>query len=240
MNSYPQMAGYLKAEVLACNEAIKAAGFRLDSVRYGLHSHGQYVQWKESLVHGPTRPSQSQLKKHDGSLCDGRSPIPSNLLAVDVAEMLTIAGFSAYPDPMKPDNINSESSLRSSLDRLQATLTEIQGYSEAFGKYSDGPFKGQYNLQALGVEYASRFKYPDEMAQQQQHTKMMWDIFKSFLNMLGMLWWEPWYCANDWHGGEATLCRLSFGGGEKIGMSPTETLKNWGTAAVSPWKKARS
>ncbi|KAI4185237.1 MAG: hypothetical protein L6R41_004241 [Letrouitia leprolyta] len=237
MNSYPQMAGYLKAEVIACNEAIKAAGFPLNSIRYGLHSHGQYVQWKESVVHGPDRPSQTILKKKDGSTCDGPSPIPSDILAIDVAEVLTIAGFSAYGDPIRPDDINNAASLQSSLDRLNKTLTQIQGYSETYGRYADGPFKGQYKLQAFGVEYASRFKYPSEIPQQQQHTGMMFDLVKSFPSFLGMLWWEPWYCNNNWEGGEATLCHLSFGGGDVIGESPTDTLKTWGAAAVSPWEK---
>ncbi|KAL8734872.1 MAG: hypothetical protein Q9166_001224 [cf. Caloplaca sp. 2 TL-2023] len=57
MDSYPQLAGYYKAEVIACNEAIKTAGRPVDTVRYGLHSHGQYVQWKESAVHGPKQAS---------------------------------------------------------------------------------------------------------------------------------------------------------------------------------------
>ncbi|KAL8836859.1 MAG: hypothetical protein Q9170_002750 [Blastenia crenularia] len=237
LNSYPQAAGYWKAEVIACNEAIKTAGFPVGSVRYGLHSHGQYVQWKEAVVHGPDRASQTQLKKHDGSPCDGSTPIPSDLLAMDVAEALTIAGFSAYPDPGRPTDINSSSSLRTSLDRLNATLTQIQGYSETFGRYTDGPFKGQYKLQAFGVEYASVFKYPNEMKQQQQHTSMMFDLVKSFPNFLGLLWYEPWYCVGDWEGGDAALCRKSFRGGDIIGESPTDTLKTWGAAAVSPWKK---
>ena len=237
MNSYPQIAGYYKAEVIACNAAIKAAGFPLDTVRYGLHSHVQYVQWKESVIHGPNRPSQTELKKLDGSPCDGPSPIPSDILAMDAAEVLTIAGFSAYPDPMRPDDINDAASLRATLDRLNQTLTQIQGYSETFGKYSEGPFKGQYKLQSFGVEYATRFKYPDEIKQQQQHTDMMWDMVKTFPNFLGMLWWEPWYCNNHWEGGQATLCHVSYSGG-KTGESPTDTLKTWGAAAVSPWKAA--
>ncbi|KAI4146026.1 MAG: hypothetical protein L6R39_003620 [Caloplaca ligustica] len=247
MNSYPQYAGYLKAEVVACNEAIKAAGFPIESVRYGLHSHGQYVQWKESIVHGPNRPSQTELKKSDGSPCDGPNPIPSNLLAMDVAVEMTIAGFSAYPDPMRPDDIHDANSLRATLDRLHKTLTEIQEYSGQYGTYSDGPFKGQPKLQALGVEYATQFKFSEdpqqnEIPQQQQHTEMMWEMVKSFPTFMGMLWWEPWYCNNHWEGGEATMCHLSFGakGSGIVGEAPTNTLITWGKAAVSPWKTITS
>ncbi|KAL8855145.1 MAG: hypothetical protein Q9221_000051 [Calogaya cf. arnoldii] len=239
MDSYPQLAGYYKAEVIACNEAIKAAGFATDTVRYGLHSHGQYVQWKESVVHGPKRASEISMTKVDGSPCDGPSPIPANILAVNASELLTIAGFSAYPEPMRPTDINSAASLQASLGRLEDTLTQIQGYSKEYGRYGSGPFAGQYRLQALGVEYASHFSYPDEIEQQQKHTEMMWDVVRRFsATMIGVFWWEPWYCNNHWEGGKATLCHLIAGaqGSSELGEAPTDTLKTWAAAARNPWK----
>ncbi|KAL8759496.1 MAG: hypothetical protein Q9199_000717 [Rusavskia elegans] len=241
MDSYPQLAGYYKAEVIACNEAIEAAGFPTDTVRYGLHSHGQYVQWKESVVHGPKRASETSMRKVDGSPCEGASPIPANLLAMNASEVLTIAGFSAYTEPMRPIDINSASSLQATLSRLEETLTQIQGYSEEYGRYSSGPFEGQYKLQALGVEYATHFSYPDEIPQKQRHTEMMWDVVRKFsATMIGMLWWEPWYCNNHWEGGKATLCHLIPGpqGSGELGEAPTDTLKTWGAGARSPWKRA--
>ncbi|KAL8683738.1 MAG: hypothetical protein Q9186_000372 [Xanthomendoza sp. 1 TL-2023] len=243
MDSYPQLSGYYKAEVIACNEAIQAAGFPIDTVRYGLHSHGQYVQWKESVVHGPKQASQTELRRIDGSTCEGPSPIPADVLAMNASEVLTIAGFSAYADPMRPDDISSTASLQATLGRLEVTLTQLQGYSEGYGKYTSGPFAGQYKLQALGVEYASHFKYPDEISQQQKHTEMMWDLVRQFsATMIGMLWWEPWYCNNHWEGGQATLCHLLPGpqGSGRLGEAPTNTLKTWGAAARSPWKKANA
>ncbi|KAL8634025.1 hypothetical protein Q9189_000271 [Teloschistes chrysophthalmus] len=246
MNSYPQWAGYNKAEVKACNQAIQAAGFSTDAVRYGLHSHGQYVQWKEGVVHGPKRPSQTKLTKLDGSPCDGPNPIPSDILALDVAKMLTIAGFSAYPDPMRPADINSDASIELTLNRLNKTLTQLQGYAEEYGKYSNGPFAGEYKLQGLGVEYATRYHFASdpsksEIRQQQRHTEVMWALVKDKFSatFLGMMWWEPWYCHNNWEGGDGTLCHLTFDG-DKMGEVPTDTLKTWGAAAVSPWKEAKA
>lgn len=96
MASYPQYAGYLKAEVMACNEAIKTSGFSTATIRYGLHSHGQYVQWKEGCVHGPNPLSQTEMKDSSGAVCRN-SVIPQNLLSQNASEMLTIMGFSAYP-----------------------------------------------------------------------------------------------------------------------------------------------
>ena len=46
MASFPQLAGFYKVQIQACNEAITTAGMSTSAVRYGLHPHGQYVQWK--------------------------------------------------------------------------------------------------------------------------------------------------------------------------------------------------
>ena len=233
MNSYPQYSGYLKAEMNACNEAIKAAGFSTEAVRYGLHSHGQYVQWKEGSVHGPNQHSQSELKDSKGNPCPGTNPIPSDILAQNATELLTIMGFSAYPDPMTPTDVNSPSSQNATLDRLRKTLNQMQGYAEAAGKHTEGPFKGQWKLQGFGVEYATAFRY-EQTSQEQELTETMWETAKSYSSFLGMLWWEPWYCNNNWMGGQATLCRFSIDKKEST-MTPTQLLKTWGAAAVSPW-----
>ena len=230
MDSYPQYAGYLKAEVIACNEAIAAAGFSASTTRYGLHSHGQYVQWKESLVHGPNQLSQTELKDSSGATCSN-AVIPQNILSQNVSQMLTIMGFSAYPSPMTPVDINSESSMAETLTGLTKTLTELQGYAEAYGENHDGPWTGQYKLQALGVEYGTSYTY-EQIPQEQSLTDLMWKTVKPFSAFMGMLWYEPWYCRSDWEGGKAALCHMS----KETGVVPTNTMKTWGAAAVSLWK----
>lgn len=234
MNSYAQYAGYLKAEINACNEAIRSYGFSTATVRYGLHSHGQYVQWKEAVVHGPEQANQTELKDTSGKICSS-AVIPQNILAQNVSQMLNILGFSAYPDPMTPTDINSKDSEQATLGRLSKTLTQLQGYAEAYGKYENGPFAGQYKLQSLGVEYATTYKY-EQVKQEQELTSMMWELVNKFSNVLGMLWYEPWYCHGDWEGGDAGLCHKIDSDGIS-GEAPTDTLITWGKAAVSPWKK---
>lgn len=230
MASYPQYAGYLKAEIIACNEAITASGLSTATIRYGLHSHVQYVQRKEACVHGPNPSSQTELKDTSGATCSN-SVIPQNILSQNASEMLTIMGFSSYPDPMTPVDINSESSMADTLTRLIKTLTQLQGYAEAYGKYTDGPWAGQYKLQGLGVEYATSFT-DEQIPQEQSLTKLMWKTVKSFSAFMGILWYEPWYCYSDWEGGKGTLCHTLDGNGE----APTNTMRTWGAAAVSPWK----
>lgn len=79
--------------------------------------------------------------------------------------MLTVMGFPAYSDPMTLIDINSASSQAATLDRLTATLKQMQGYSEAYGKYTSGLFTGLYKLQGLGVEYTISYTY-DQVAQE--------------------------------------------------------------------------
>ena len=234
MDSYPQYAGYLKAEINACTEAISAAGFPTDTTRYGLHSHAQYVQWKEAFVHGPDQHSQSDLVDSSHASCSGQSPIPADILAQNVTTMLTIMGFSAYPDPMTPTDINSASSQGATLDRLTATLKQMQGYSDAWGKHTDGPFAGQYKLQGLGVEYGTTYTY-DQIAQEVALTELMFKTVKQFSAFLGLLWYEAWYCYGDWEGGNAALCHRITDDPNITGEAPTDTVKTWGAAAVSPW-----
>lgn len=238
MDSYPQYAGYLKAEIDACNEAITAAGYSPKTTRYGLHSHAQYVQWKEGFVHGPDQHSQTDLQDSSHASCSGQSPIPSELLAQNVTTMLTIMGFSAYPEPITPTDINSVGSQNATLHRLRDTLMQMQGYADAAGKHTDGPFAGQYKLQGLGVEWATTYTY-EQNAQQRVVTELMLETVKQFPVLLGLLWYEAWYCYSDWEGGNAALChRLPDDpNNPKItGEAPTDTLRTWGKAAVSPWK----
>lgn len=187
MASFPQLAGLYKAQVQACNEAITTAGMSTSTVRYGLHSHAQYVDWKEGCVHGPSPLSQTSLTTSSGTICDFTSVIPSSLLSSNVSQLLTIIGFSAYPDPMTPLDINSTSSQEATLGRLNNTLHLVQGYAEAYGKLDTGPFAGQYKLQSLGVEYGTPYTYA-QIPQEQEHTKLMWDLVKSFDSFLGMQW----------------------------------------------------
>lgn len=227
MASYPQYAGYLKAEVIACNEAITASGLSTATTCYGLHSHVQYVQWKEGCVHGPNQLSQTELKDSSGAICSN-SVIPQNILSQNTSEMLTIMGFSSYPDPMTPADVDSESSMADTLTGMTQTLTQLQGYAEPCGKNTDGPWSGHYKLQGLGATSFTNEQIPQEQAL----TELMWKTVKSFSAFMGILWYEPWYCYSDWEGGKGILCHAL----DENGEAPTNTMRTWGAAAVSPWK----
>jgi len=149
--------------------------------------------------------------------------------------MLTIMGFSAYPDPMTPADIDSVSSQNDTLTRLVKSLTQMQGYSDAWGKHNDGPFAGQYKLQSMGVEYSTRYTF-EQIPQEVALTELMFKTVKQFPAFLGILWYEAWYCYSDWEGGDAALCHRITDDPKITGEAPTNTLRTWGAQAVSPWK----
>ncbi|KAI9698738.1 MAG: hypothetical protein M1836_003848 [Candelina mexicana] len=238
MASYPQLAGYYKAEMQACAEAITAAGLDITKVRYGLHSHGQYVDWKQAVIYSTDDPNVEKSNKDtNGNVCDFKGIIPDDLLNASAADKLDIMGFSAYPDPMTPTDIHSDASLLATFARLNTTIGLMTKVAERYGRWEDGPFKGQYKKQALGVEYAMNFgsgETDDQIKQKSRHTQMMWDILKPHEFFLGMLYWEPWYCIGYWEGGDAALCSKTFvNGGSQV--TPVDTMRVWGARARSPW-----
>ena len=97
--SYSQLAGFYKGEAQACTEAITAANLSAVNVRYGLHSHGQYVDWTEGIVQGPSPGNQTSQTTPSGKVCGFCPIIPSDILAQNASEILTIMAFSAYPGP---------------------------------------------------------------------------------------------------------------------------------------------
>ena len=230
MASFAQLAGYYKAEILAAKDAIKASGLSAANTRFGLHSHGQYVDWKEGTMHSPDRKDENALLDSSGKPCaQGVDKlVPAEIREGKVDEMLTIAGFSAYPDPMTPTNIDDPASRDATFNRLRKTLGLLQKWGEQYGRYEDGPFKGQLMLQALGVEYATSFDPVKEVKQHVAETELMWKVVAGFENMLGMLWWEPWYCRNNWEGGKATLCRH-----DETHFWPTDVMTAFGKGARS-------
>ena len=88
---------------------------------------------------------------------------------------------------MTPRDINSNSSIDATLARLNTTLTKFQSYADAYAKHN-------ITLRGLGAEYATGYSYAKhEITQQQRHTVRVWELVKGFSNLLGMMWWEPWY-----------------------------------------------
>ena len=200
MATYPQLAGFYKAQVQACTSAYLAAGLDPGLVRFGLHDHGQYHQWKQGIVWGdgpgPLDKERNQ-KDADGNACDLQAVIPADLYNTNVAEVLDIMGFSSYSD--RPANIDDLSTYNVTFDRIRTSLQQGLDNAQKFGRWESGPFKGQLKKQSLGVEYAVEFVQENEndIKAEKPYIDMLWEVTKGFENMLGELWYEIWYRQAD-------------------------------------------
>ena len=229
--AYPQLAGYIKQQVLSIRSAIRHAGLDDSTTRFGLHSHVQYVDWKNSIVYTPNTDNELTLD-FQGTTYSYAGVIPTYILDLRAADMLEIMGFSSYPEPMAPAG-SSRASLQATFQRLRKTLNLMDEVAKRHGKHTSGPWAGQYKKQALVVEYASEFAHPEQLAAQQQHTHMFFDILRSYPWMLGALWYEPTYCYSNWAGGKGSLYHKWSDAG-MTHQAPTPTMITWGSYAHSP------
>ena len=212
------------------------AGFNDTTTCFGIHSHAQYVNWKQGITFSSnadnevTTSSSALLHKKTYSF---ESVIPDYILSRRASDMLEIMGFSSYPDPMIPKDPTSPASMQDSLARNRKTLALMDEVAQRYGRHSSGPCKGQYRKQALAVEYASRFEHPQHAQHQQEHTCMYFQLLKSYPWMLGALWYEPTYCYSNWAGGKGSLY-YKWRSDEKTHQAPTANMQTWGSFSYSP------
>ena len=233
-NFYPQIAGYYKQQILSCQDAISEAGFDPASTRYGLHSQQKYIDWKQSIVYNDTNPDLELAVSVNGTNCSFEGVILQNILNLRAADLLDIMGFSSYPSPTRPTNVSSTALLNATFSAVRQTLSLTDSVVSRYGLYTSGPFAGQYQKQALAVEYASEFSYPDELEYQQQHTQLYFQTLQTRPYFLGALWWEPTWAYNNFDGGNASLYHKWSSGAYGTNEAPTSTLAYWGSFARSP------
>ena len=161
------------------------AGFAVSATRFGLHSHGQYIDFKQSVVYSTADPNNEVAVSHNNVACDFTGIIPANILNLKASDLLDIMGFSSYPLPQTPVDPSSTASQMATFGRLQTTLGLMDQVAQRYGKFTTGPYTGQYVKQGLAVEYASTFHYPDQTGYQQQHTTLFFQILQAYPWFLG-------------------------------------------------------
>lgn len=226
---YPQLAGYYKQEILTAKRLLCQYNLDLGKTRFGLHTHGQYFQFKQDVVYSEDENAETEYS--NGNIhYNYTNIIPKHLLNRRASKELDIIGYSGYPDPMAPNGTSNEA-LEATFDRLQSILAYSKPLVELYGRRTCGPFAGQYKKQLLSVEYASRFSLGQEDIQI-NHINMLFNIVKQYEWYLGVLWWEPTYVFNNWEGGEATQYRAWFKGSGTM-AAPKNTVVTWGNNAQS-------
>ena len=69
------------------------AGGNVAATRYGLHSHGQYIDFKQGVVYSGN-PDNEITVSYNGVACDFTGIIPDNILSLRASDLLNIMGRS--------------------------------------------------------------------------------------------------------------------------------------------------
>ena len=224
----------LNMGLLTQNHVVLQAGFNASGTRFGLHSHGQYVDFKQSILYS-TDPLNEVSVSSNNITCNFTGVIPSEILTVHASEMLDIMAFSSYPNPVTPALPFTTSSMQATFAQLRTTLGLMNQVALRYGKFNSGPYADQYIKQGLAIEYASAFSYPSEVEYQQQHTQLYFDTLKAYPWFLGALWFEPTYTYNNWEGGKGSLYhRWNSSKPEQTPEAPYAMLTSWASFAQSP------
>ena len=97
------------------------AGFDPAATRFGLHSHYQYVNYKQGIVHN-TNPANELIATSGGIKCPLSGVIPDRILNLKASDLLDIMGFDCYP--ARPSDISNAAAQQASL----APLVNILGF----------------------------------------------------------------------------------------------------------------
>ena len=124
---YPQLAGYYKQEISSCKAVLQAAGMCPELTRFGLHSHGQYFDWKQSIVYGSEDETREYIFSGHGFSTDFKNIIPSQILAQRAEDLLDIMGHSSYPEPITPETPSSPESMSATF-RAASKVVELCWY----------------------------------------------------------------------------------------------------------------
>jgi len=227
-NFWPQLGGYYKQWILTARSVLSANGMDDSRTRFGLHSHGQYFDWWNSVIY------QTNVSDTTQGTCNFTNVIPANILNLKAREMMDIMGLSAYPDPMTPVNYTA-SGLAAMNNRMTGILKHLDQYQSNYGRYTSGPFAGQWKKQLLGVEYATAFDYPTQKQALVNATQSSFNLLKSRDYVLGVLWWEPTYGLNNWNADTAGLYHGNYTGPYHniTPMTAKTALATWGANAIS-------
>lgn len=229
IGSWPQLAAFYKHQIFSIKDLLVENGMDPALSRFALHSHGQYFGFKQDVVYGTSHSETMATGWYQNTFftCTFEGIIPDHLLNATTADLIDIMGFSGYAQPMTPVNM-TDAGFEASISYVADNVANGQAVAEDRGRWTSGPFQGQYKKQSLILETGSNFALPAQADDQSSFIKYFWDRLTPFESFLGALWWEPFYAINHWEGGDASLYRVpSTGTWSPTVLVPMDPLKTF-------------
>lgn len=222
--NYPKYAGYFKREILSAKDEIARAGFDVRKTRFAFHTttnpYRNRATWERTFANKPDADRINYDEK--GNALGLNTAVPAAIRDVKLSDLIDIIGFSFYPPQLKDD---SPAAIDASLKQFREDLAYFDARLPQYGRYTDGPLRGQWKKQALVVEFGH-----DDGA----IVPPFFAAMAPYEWMMGALWWEPTYGSNNWYGSQGSLFRRTQWDAENkiwATLKPVPWLQTWGSYA---------
>jgi hypothetical protein len=229
---WPKCAGYFKRVILSAKAVLTEKGKDNAYTRFAVHTTTNSARVSSTYDRIFNQPDLNETNYVVGGVDKGVvSIIPAEIRNTKLKDLVDIMGASVYPGV--PASA-STADITTSLKQFNTDWTNVGSKITSFGKWTTGPYIGQYKKQGLVVEYAlGSVTEPVRIAAVKEFLN---EVCNNYPWIIGAMWWEPEYANNNWYGSTAELYN-------KVAWNPTfqtwpvfketTTLAVWGSYAAT-------
>lgn len=216
IRNYPKFAGFFKAAILSAKATLRKRRLPVEKTLFSVHAASDpgVIAWMFGNVFGSDEEALGHKRADRDQYFyygDRRGPlmtsIPAHIRNVNLRDVVDIMGGSFYPH-------HPESETQAAYDKAMTPLTRqldaIRARLESYGKYTSGPYAGQWKKRFLVVEFGTdtdEYFSPASAKRQSRFLTHFWNSLAKYPWTVGAMWWEPTYCNNNWFADKGSLYR---------------------------------
>ncbi|HEY8780352.1 MAG TPA: glycosyl hydrolase 53 family protein [Mucilaginibacter sp.] len=198
---WPKCAGYFKRVILSAKAVIKEKGMNNDYTRFSVHTTTNSNRIRSTYDRVFDQPDINETNYVVNGVDQGVvSIIPADIRNTKLKDLVDIMGASVYP--AVPAS-GSAADITASLSQFNSDWGYVGGKITSFGRWTSGPYNGQFKKQGLVVEYALGSVTEDVRTASVK--EFLNEVCNNYPWVIGALWWEPEYAHNNWYGSTAEL-----------------------------------
>lgn len=225
---WPKCAGYFKRVILSAKAVITEKGMDNAYTRFGVHTTSNSYRIRSTYDRIFNQSAINETNYVVNGVDKGVvSIIPVYIRNTKLKDLVDIMGASVYP--AVPAS-GSTSDIATSLAQFNSDWSYVGSKITSFGKWTSGPYNGQYKKQGIVVEYA--LGSVTEEVRIASVKEFLNQVCNNYPWIIGALWWEPEYANNNWYGSTAELYKkVAWNATSQIWpvFKETPTLAVWGS-----------
>jgi hypothetical protein len=198
---WPKCAGYFKRVILSAKAVLTEKGMDNAYTRFAVHTttNSARIRGTYDRIFNQPDLNETNYVVNGVDKCVV-SIIPADIRNTKLKDLVDIMGASVYPDvPVSA----SPTDLAKNLTLFNSDWGYVGSKITSFGKWTSGPYNGQYKKQGLVVEYA--LGSVTESVRIAAVKEFLNEVCNNYPWIIGAMWWEPEYANNNWYGSTAEL-----------------------------------